>query len=132
MEQQITVPGMVRSQGIQPPTKGLISPRFGLIAISGATQPDQVSCLSFAQLEMFRQPSHDRSLPGGRYHFFESTSFVASTSSSFSARSFFSLVFSDSSSRRRLAPSIQAQSTCCTSSIRLRLKYPIRGRDPRP
>ena len=49
------------------------------------------------------QPHHDGFLPGGLHHFFESTSFMASTSSSFSARSFFSFVFSDSSSRSRLA-----------------------------
>lgn len=77
--------------------------RYRLIAKSGATNARQLAGSPFTKLMSIHHVASNLFASSGRYHFFEITSFIASTSSRLSASSLFSLLFSVSRSRRRLA-----------------------------
>ena len=77
--------------------------RSRLVAHPCPADACQLAGPSLADPEGSHQVHGDRLAARRRYHFFDSTSFMASTSNSLSAKSRLSLLFSDSSSFRRLA-----------------------------
>src|SRR5690606_19130535 len=76
---------------------------FRLITKSSAAYARQLAGPSITQPMAIHQTGGTKLASYGRHHFFDKTSFMASTSSSLSASSFFNLLFWDSNSRNLLA-----------------------------
>src|SRR5690606_30295932 len=91
------------SQFFEPFPERVVSGRSSLIAQSRAANACQLAGPSLTDPKHRYQVTGDGLATCRRYHFFDRTSFMASTSSSLSARRRLSLLFSASSSRSRLA-----------------------------
>ena len=103
MQQRVAIGGLLRRQLLHSGSQWLVIPRLGYVAVTSPAYTHQTAGRSLAQTMILNHVTR-RLLAGSRlHHFFERTSFIASFSSSFSTRSFLSLLFYDSRSLRRLA-----------------------------